>query len=48
MSGWSASAQEIRGEAQHWDAQAQAMATLGGLLDQLQLIKPGYDNVGFF
>jgi hypothetical protein len=48
MSRWSASAQEIRGEAQHWDAQAQTMAKLKGLLDQLQLIKPGYDNVGFF
>jgi hypothetical protein len=48
MSEWSAPIQEIRGEAQHWDDQAQTMAKVKGLLDQLQLIKPGYDNVGFF
>ncbi|MBO0868685.1 MAG: hypothetical protein J2P15_08990 [Micromonosporaceae bacterium] len=48
MSQWTAPAQEIRGESQQWDAQVPSMTTVESLIEQLQLVKPGYDNVGFF
>src|SRR5215470_950715 len=48
MSRWSSAQQEVTAEAGHWAEQKQAMTNVKSLLDQLQLIKPGYDNVGFF
>ena len=48
MSRWSAAQQEVTAEAGRWAEQKQAMTNVKSLLDQLQLIKPGYDNVGFF